>query len=382
MSKQSYQAGNLTKTTYYVRDASGNLMSTYEKEGNAALAQTEVPVYGASRLGLYNKQDNSTDYELKDHLGNVRAIISKPVTDEIGVDVKYYADYYPYGSIARSAGMPSRYGYQGEFAEHEINETGYVAFELRQYDPVVGRWLSTDPYGQYASPYLGMGNNPISFIDPDGGFDTKHGAWLYKTFNGGGAIGGNKLDGFTVTRVLNDGDLSQGRLNSVEIISGRPGDNFAQNLYNSPVGRAAFPDFIYVGGGFTGIAGIGGGTSIEANWITRGPDASLYPTFTATQALGAGMAVDATINIGGFNYLGTVNNIRKTLLQTSTPNGDFPTIWGTAGVEAGIVVGVHGSYTRTAIGESIIGRGVNIGIGFPSIGRGAGGISNTWILNK
>jgi hypothetical protein len=29
--------------------------------------------------------------------------------------------------------------------------------------------LSPDPYGQYASPYLGMGNNPIGMIDPDGG---------------------------------------------------------------------------------------------------------------------------------------------------------------------------------------------------------------------
>ncbi len=170
VNKQSYDAGSLTKTTYYVRDASGNLMSTYEKEGNAALAQTEVPVYGASRLGLYDRSGNKTDYELKDHLGNVRAIIGKPVTNGIGVDVKYYADYYPFGSIARSAGMPSRFGFQGEFAEDETEETGYVSFELRQYDPIIGRWLSPDPMRQYASPYLAMGNNPVNVIDPTGGF--------------------------------------------------------------------------------------------------------------------------------------------------------------------------------------------------------------------
>ncbi|NQX82820.1 MAG: hypothetical protein HRT66_12635 [Flavobacteriaceae bacterium] len=34
----------------------------------------------------------------------------------------------------------------------------------------MGRWLTTDPAGQYASPYLGMGNNPISMMDPDGGY--------------------------------------------------------------------------------------------------------------------------------------------------------------------------------------------------------------------
>ena len=31
--------------------------------------------------------------------------------------------------------------------------------------------MKLDTYGQYASPYLGMGNNPVNRIDPDGGFD-------------------------------------------------------------------------------------------------------------------------------------------------------------------------------------------------------------------
>lgn len=45
------------------------------------------------------------------------------------------------------------------------------AFELRLWDGRIGRWLSPDPYGQFHSPYIGMGNNPISRIDPDGGTD-------------------------------------------------------------------------------------------------------------------------------------------------------------------------------------------------------------------
>lgn len=43
------------------------------------------------------------------------------------------------------------------------------AFQLRLWDGRIGRWLSPDPYGEFDSPYLGMGNNPISTIDPDGG---------------------------------------------------------------------------------------------------------------------------------------------------------------------------------------------------------------------
>jgi hypothetical protein len=34
----------------------------------------------------------------------------------------------------------------------------------------LGRWLSVDPKNQFASPYVGMGNNPVMGIDPDGQF--------------------------------------------------------------------------------------------------------------------------------------------------------------------------------------------------------------------
>jgi hypothetical protein len=34
----------------------------------------------------------------------------------------------------------------------------------------LARWLSVDPKNQFASPYVGMGNNPVSSIDPDGQF--------------------------------------------------------------------------------------------------------------------------------------------------------------------------------------------------------------------
>ncbi len=99
--------------------------------------------------------------------------------------------------------MPSRYGFQGEFAEQD-EETDYVAFELRNYDAVTGRWLSVDPMRQFHSPYIGMGNNPISYIDPDGGY-SKFGAWLRNGFsmNGvyesGGEYGFNTQNGDVTT---------------------------------------------------------------------------------------------------------------------------------------------------------------------------------------
>ncbi len=42
-------------------------------------------------------------------------------------------------------------------------------FELRHYDPAIGRFVTTDPYEQFHSPYLAMGNNPVVSFDPNGG---------------------------------------------------------------------------------------------------------------------------------------------------------------------------------------------------------------------
>lgn len=79
-----------------------------------------------------------------------------------------YNDYYPFGMPMpdRNSFYNYRYAYQGQ---EKDTETGKEAFELRLWDARIGRWLTTDPYGEFYSPYLGMGNNPISTIDPDGG---------------------------------------------------------------------------------------------------------------------------------------------------------------------------------------------------------------------
>jgi len=55
---------------------------------------------------------------------------------------------------------PYRFGYQGQYSE-ENETTGWNEFDLRMYDKRFGRWLSPDPYGQFYSPYVAMGNNPV-----------------------------------------------------------------------------------------------------------------------------------------------------------------------------------------------------------------------------
>jgi RHS repeat-associated protein len=82
--------------------------------------------------------------------------------------------YYPYG--LKIAGLSSRafdklqnkFGYQGEFSEEE-EESGWNEFDLRMYDPQIGRWTGADPYDQFSSPYVGMASDPVNKLDPDGG---------------------------------------------------------------------------------------------------------------------------------------------------------------------------------------------------------------------
>ncbi|MDP2387556.1 MAG: RHS repeat-associated core domain-containing protein, partial [Bacteroidota bacterium] len=89
------------------------------------------------------------------------------------VEVLSYSDYYPHGGVLPGRNFVSspshKYGYQSQLKDEETN---FYNFELRQLDPRLGRWFNPDPMGQYFSPYLAMGNNPVSSIDPTGGYNT------------------------------------------------------------------------------------------------------------------------------------------------------------------------------------------------------------------
>jgi len=67
-------------------------------------------------------------------------------------------------------GNAYRYGYQGQYSEKD-DETNQNSFELRNYDGLLGRWMTTDPSGQHHSPYLAIGNSPVNSVDPNGGED-------------------------------------------------------------------------------------------------------------------------------------------------------------------------------------------------------------------
>jgi RHS repeat-associated protein len=202
--------------TWYVRDAQGNILSTYTSEGNNTdltalrLKQGDYFMYGSSRLGTINVNDDNVDggagntefyyegrafgynrgnknYELTNHLGNVLATVSDR---KFGVSsggsslISYYnphivtaQDYYPFGMLSRAdvAGSSKsyRFGFNGKMNDNEVkgglgNQQDYG---MRIYDPRIGKFLSVDPLTKdypWYTPYQFAGNTPIQAIDLDG----------------------------------------------------------------------------------------------------------------------------------------------------------------------------------------------------------------------
>jgi len=123
----------------------------------------------------------------------------------------YYAFGLKIAAISSKAyGAPNNnYGYQGDVSEMD-DDLGWNDFELRSYDPQIGRFLQNDPYDQFASGYVGMGNDPVNNIDPSGGwaatgiFQGMSQAGIMATTTLGGAIIGGAID------LISGGDGSKG----------------------------------------------------------------------------------------------------------------------------------------------------------------------------
>jgi len=97
------------------------------------------------------------------------------IVNQIHSPISEENHYYPFGlkigGISSHAynKLDSKYDYQGDNSEEE-SETGWDEFDLRMYDPQIGRWTSPDPKDQFANCFTAMGDNPVNHIDRDGGW--------------------------------------------------------------------------------------------------------------------------------------------------------------------------------------------------------------------
>jgi RHS repeat-associated protein len=103
---------------------------------------------------------------IADHLGNTRVIIER--IDESTAIVQE-THYGAWGEILKGIGAEGDWNFLFQGKEY-VDAFGYNNhdFHSRSYDPYSGRFNQLDGANQFASGYIGLGNNPVSGVDPDG----------------------------------------------------------------------------------------------------------------------------------------------------------------------------------------------------------------------
>ena len=105
-------------------------------------------------------------FYVKDHLGSNRLVV-----DGNG-NIEEVNHYYPFGVLMgdRCGVSRNKYKYIGKELD-TMYGWNMQDHEARWYDPVVGRWMATDPLQEIylnVSSYSNVLNNPLRLIDPDG----------------------------------------------------------------------------------------------------------------------------------------------------------------------------------------------------------------------
>jgi hypothetical protein len=178
-------------------------------------------------------------------------------------------------------------------------------FGWRQYDPVIARWHVTDPAEQFYNPYLAIGANPVSLIDPDGrkthsgmsGTSTKpfDMVLLPDIENGLGGCGGGGGMGIGSLASLSPYDMQKLQLASgTAIMNYTDGNNWNGNWHMS-VGTFRTPGR---GGGFI-FSNTGSGASLaviqgaNTNYgVVNGQVVDLNLTYEVTVQQGSGFHPD------------------------------------------------------------------------------------------
>jgi len=131
-------------------------------------------------IQIYARHTGTKRYEINDHLGNNRVVITDVKTKETDTSSVYLADvssethYYPGGmpQSGRTFNLGSyRFGMNQQESDPEITERwgSHYTAEFWMYDSRVLRRWNIDPIDKpWESSYLTFSGNPIWFIDPNG----------------------------------------------------------------------------------------------------------------------------------------------------------------------------------------------------------------------
>ncbi|PSL34430.1 hypothetical protein, partial [Chitinophaga ginsengisoli] len=155
-------------TTWYVRDATGNVMSVYTLPAGSNIRLSESHLYGSSRLGISRPELDLNEntgggivlrglgsaeitnfnrgkkvFELSNHLGNVLATVSDRkvlIGQAYKFDLLSANEYYPFGMQMPGRGYNAggyRYGFNGQEHSSELGDNNYTA-QFWEYDSRIG----------------------------------------------------------------------------------------------------------------------------------------------------------------------------------------------------------------------------------------------------
>jgi RHS repeat-associated protein len=145
--------------TYFVYSDEG-LIGEYDESGAEIRGYGYAPDSQWSTDPLFYKQQGKYYWYQNDHLGTPQKII------ETSGRVVWSALYDSFGNLQiETAEITNNLRFAGQYHD---TETGLYYNLNRYYDPAIGRYLRTDPYGEGLNLYAYVFNNPVGLIDPLG----------------------------------------------------------------------------------------------------------------------------------------------------------------------------------------------------------------------
>jgi RHS repeat-associated protein len=151
-----------TIKTDYVYDLSGHVVTDFNNVCAPVCWARSYIYLNGQQIAEYG---NSTTYFVhKDHLGSTRVVtgVNQSIADNL--------DYLPFGEQISGASVTSH-----KFTSDERDsETTLDHTWFRQYSPLLGRWITPDPFAGYIdnpqslNRYAYVLNGPMTFTDPLG----------------------------------------------------------------------------------------------------------------------------------------------------------------------------------------------------------------------
>jgi RHS repeat-associated protein len=236
--------------------------------------------------GGSTKPAENLQYLHTDHLGSVAVVTDQDgsVTERLAYD-PWGKRRFPNGTADTNDSIIGLTLDRGFTMHEHLDEMGLIHMNGRIFDPLIGRFMSADPFIQAPenlqshNRFAYVMNNPLSYTDPSGYFSLKKlfravvaiavgyftGQWIGQLFQGS-ALAGGASTAFANVGYAGSASAAAGGLTSLGGALAGAAGGFAGGLVGSGSLKGAI-NGAFSGGVFGGIGGLGldGGAAVAAH---------------------------------------------------------------------------------------------------------------------